>query len=201
MASVNTQLSLVLVAGYLLGSIPTGYLIGKIWNIDIRHYGSGNIGATNVLRTIGPFPGILVFLLDLSKGLLAVIIAQQILNSPLFVVLTGLAAILGNMYSVFLQFQGGRGVATGSGVLLGIAQDIFLAALIFAILLIFLTRYVSLASLLTPIFVAAAFFLLKRPLAYTLVAGVASLFIIARHIPNIKRLLKKSEPRIGETSA
>jgi glycerol-3-phosphate acyltransferase PlsY len=201
MAGVNTQLLLALVAGYLLGSIPTGYLIGKIWNIDIRRYGSGNIGATNILRIIGPFPGTLVFLLDLSKGLLAVIIAQQVFNSPLFVVLTGLAAILGNMYSVFLQFQGGRGVATGSGVLLGIAQDIFLAALIFAILVIFLTRYVSLASLLTPIFVAAAFFLLKRPLPYTLAAGAASLFIIARHLPNIQRLLNKSEPRIGETNA
>jgi len=194
---VNLTLPIILISGYLIGSIPFGYLISKIWNIDIRRYGSGNIGATNVYRTLGFMIALLVFVLDLAKGTLAVYLAQRIFDAPWLVISTGLAAILGHMYSIFLNFKGGRGVATSAGVLLGIAPDIFLGALIYTLLIILLTRYVSIASMTTPILVTAALFWLKRPLPYTLVIGLVSILILIRHLPNLKRLLTKSEPRIG----
>ncbi len=201
MAGVDIFALLIIAAGYLIGSIPFGYLIPKIWNIDVRHYGSGNIGATNVFRTLGPLLGIFVFILDIAKGTLAIYLAQQTMDAPLVIVLTGLAALLGHMHSVFLKFKGGRGAATGLGVLLGVAPDIFLGALILVVLIILITRYVSVASMIVPILVAAAFFALKRPLPYSLASVLFAILIIIRHIPNIKRLLEKSEPRIGGKSA
>jgi glycerol-3-phosphate acyltransferase PlsY len=201
MTSVDIQIAIILVASYLIGSIPFGYLIARIWNVDIRLRGSGNIGATNVFRNLGLVPGLLVFALDLAKGTLAVCLAQYLTTLPWLIVLAGFAVVLGHMFSVFLKFKGGRGSATGLGVLLGIAPDIFLGAIILVALIIFLTRYVSVASMTIPILVAAAFFVLKRPLPYTLATGLVAILIILRHIPNIKRLLKKTEPRIGEKDA
>ena len=189
---------LILLAGYLIGSIPFGFLIAKIWNIDIRRYGSGNIGATNVFRILGPFLGTVVFLLDLGKGALPVFLAQQATQNYWLIILAGAAAVLGHTFPVFLKFKGGRGAATGLGVLLGVAPDIFLGALLLALLIILITRYISVASMITSLAVTAAFLVLKRPLPYTLAAGLIAILIILRHIPNLKRLLKKTEPRIGE---
>lgn len=186
-----------MVAAYLLGSIPFGYLIARIWNIDIRRKGSGNIGATNVFRTIGPLAGSLVFLLDLLKGALPVLLAKQLTANPWLVILVGIATVLGHTYPIFLKFKGGRGAATGLGFLLAVAPDIFIGALILVILIILLTRYVSLASIITSPLVTLAFFLLKRPLPYGLIAALVSVIIILRHIPNIKRLLAGTESRIG----
>lgn len=188
---------LVIVAAYLLGSIPFGFLIPKIWNLDIRRQGSGNIGATNVFRTLGPVAGIIVFILDLVKGTIPVLIAQQVTAEPWLIILVGATAVLGHTFPIFLKFKGGRGSATGLGVLLGVAPDIFLAALILVIIIILITRYVSLASIITPPLVTLAFYLLKRPFPYTLVAGLVTLLIILRHIPNIKRLIRRTEPKIG----
>lgn len=192
---------LALIAAYILGSIPFGYLIAKIWNIDIRCFGSGNIGATNVLRTLGPIPGSIVFILDLLKGTLAIYLIQITTANPWAIILAGVLAILGHMFPVFLQFKGGRGAATGLGILLGIAPDIFLGTVILAVLIIWLTRYVSVASMFTSLAVAAALFILKRPFPYGLAAALITILIILRHIPNIKRLLNKAEPKIGEKHA
>ncbi|MBU0671742.1 MAG: glycerol-3-phosphate 1-O-acyltransferase PlsY [Candidatus Margulisbacteria bacterium] len=197
MGQVSTNILLVMVAAYLLGSIPFGYLIARIWNIDIRRKGSGNIGATNVFRTIGPLAGSLVFLLDLLKGALPVLLAKQLTANPWLVILVGIATVLGHTYPIFLKFKGGRGAATGFGFLLAVAPDIFIGALILVILIILLTRYVSLASIITSPLVTLAFFLLKRPLPYGLIAALVSVIIILRHIPNIKRLLAGTESRIG----
>ncbi|MFH1576603.1 MAG: glycerol-3-phosphate 1-O-acyltransferase PlsY [Candidatus Margulisiibacteriota bacterium] len=194
---MSTNILLVMVAAYLLGSIPFGYLIARIWNIDIRRKGSGNIGATNVFRTIGPLAGSLVFLLDLLKGALPVLLAKQLTANPWLVILVGIATVLGHTYPIFLKFKGGRGAATGLGFLLAVAPDIFIGALILVILIILLTRYVSLASIITSPLVTLAFFLLKRPLPYGLIAALVSVIIILRHIPNIKRLLAGTESRIG----
>ncbi|KPJ65680.1 hypothetical protein AMJ44_09740 [candidate division WOR-1 bacterium DG_54_3] len=195
------MINLLIPAGYLIGAIPFGYLIAKIWNVDIRRSGSGNIGATNVFRSLGLFPGLMVFALDLAKGTFAIYLAQQMTDLPWVIILTGLATILGHMYSIFLKFKGGRGVSTSLGVLLGIAPDIFIGTLIFAALVIFITRYVSVASMITPILVTVAFFTLKRPLPYTLTAGMVAILIIIRHASNLKRLLEKTEPRVGEKDA
>ncbi|MDD5382112.1 MAG: glycerol-3-phosphate 1-O-acyltransferase PlsY [Candidatus Margulisbacteria bacterium] len=187
---------LIILLSYLIGSIPFGYLIPRVWNIDIRRHGSGNIGATNVFRTLGALPGALVFVLDLAKGTIPVVVARQITPDPWLIVLAGAAAIIGHTFPMFLKFKGGRGAATGLGILLGIAPDIFAGALLIALAIIAITRYVSVASIITPLLVTAAFIALNRPLPYSIVAGLVSALIIIRHIPNIKRLLSGTEPRI-----
>ncbi len=193
---MNIQILLVLLASYFIGSIPFGYIIARIWKVDIRKHGSGNIGATNVFRILGPIPGILAFILDLLKGTLAIYLIFLTTNRPEIIILAGLCAIVGHTFPIFLKFKGGRGAATGLGVLLGIAPEIFLAAVVVVILIIVITRYVSLASIITPILVAIAFISFKKPLPYTIVVGLAAGLIVFRHIPNIKRLLKRQENRI-----
>ncbi len=191
---------IILIAAYLIGSIPFGYLISKVLNIDIRKFGSGNIGATNVFRTLGPVPGTIVFVLDLLKGTLPVYLAIQLGLNPWLIILAGIAAVIGHTYPVYLKFKGGRGAATGLGILLGIAPDIFVGAVAIAALIIYISRYVSLASIITPIIVTIALLAFGRPLPYSLAAGLISIIIIARHIPNIKRLLSGTERKIGEKS-
>ena len=188
----------LLLAGYLLGSIPFGLIIAAFWRIDIRKYGSGNIGATNVLRTLGIVPGSLVFTLDMLKGTAVVVPAAHYFNDPLLTVSCGLAAVLGHTFPVFLRFRGGRGAATGLGVLLGVAPDLFVFAVLLFSLIVGLTRYVSLGSILTTLAVAIAFFAFGRPWPYSSAAALISLIIILRHIPNIKRLLQGTESRLGE---
>ncbi len=193
---MKTEILLVLGICYLLGAIPFGYIIAKIWNIDIRRCGSGNIGATNVLRTLGPVPGFAVFFLDILKGILAIFLINLVTHKAEFIILAGLLAILGHSFSVFLKFKGGRGVATGMGVLLGIAPDIFIAAVIFAAVIIAVTRYISLASVLSSLFVAFLFILLNRPFPYVLLSVLIAVLITVRHAPNIKRILNRTEHKL-----
>jgi acyl phosphate:glycerol-3-phosphate acyltransferase len=197
MAAVTISIVLSILAAYLAGSIPFGYLIPKALGTDIRRLGSGNIGATNVFRILGPLPGSIVFVLDLAKGALPLFWMQSVTDNPWLVMLAGLAAVLGHTFPVFLKFKGGRGAATGLGVLLAISPEIFIGALIFAAVVILISRYVSLASITTPPLITLAFILFNKPLPYTIVAALLSLLIILRHIPNIKRLLKGTESRIG----
>ena len=140
---MNTMLPIIL--GYLIGSIPFGFLAGKIKGVDIRKVGSGNIGATNIYRSLGIWPALTVFILDMLKGTAAVYIAQALLpqSTPLlsreyFIVLSGVAAMVGHMYSIFLGFSGGKGAATSLGILFGIAPDLFVIAIIYVIICILL---------------------------------------------------------------
>jgi len=185
-----------MLAAYLLGSIPFGFLIAKIWNIDIRKYGSGNIGSTNVFRTLGPLPGTIAFALDFFKGMLAVYMGFWVGGDPLLVILMGVSVVFGHMFSIFLGFKGGKGAATGLGVLAGIAPDVFLVAVIVAAVVIAATRFVSLASILTALTVAALMFILHKPLPYALATFLVAVFILIRHIPNIRRLLNGTELRL-----
>ncbi|HEY1770492.1 MAG TPA: glycerol-3-phosphate 1-O-acyltransferase PlsY [Chthoniobacterales bacterium] len=197
---------LIIIVSYFLGSIPNGYLVGRARGIDIRTLGSGNIGATNVLRQLGKSWGYLVFFLDALKGILAVAIAMAVAHSrpvDLYPELLGIAAalscILGHTYPVWLGFRGGKGVATSAGTLLGLMPIAVISVLIIWATIFFLTRYVSLASLVAafslPIFVAAylhyrflhGFGLLPFSL---LIAAV----VIWRHHSNIRRLLQGTEP-------
>lgn len=195
---MDLQILMVILLAYVLGSIPFGFIIAGIFNIDIRQHGSGNIGATNVFRTLGPAAGIIVFTLDLLKGTLPIYLALQVTNNPWLIIMAGLAAVLGHTYSIFMKFKGGRGSATGLGILLGIAPEIFLGAFIMVMILILVTRYVSVASLVTPPLVTLAFVLLNKPLPYSIVAGLITVLIIIRHIPNIKRLAAGTERKIGQ---
>jgi glycerol-3-phosphate acyltransferase PlsY len=202
---------LVAVAAYLFGSIPTGYLLIRLFRQqDIRTIGSGNIGATNVLRSGGRGLGAATFLLDMLKGCAAVwlgaAIAPHLLPSmPVRNVeaLAALCAVLGHMFPVWLRFRGGKGVATGFGVFLVAAPLAALAAItVFAIVLA-LTRFVSLASILgSACFPVFAWFLVhgERPAFFIAVQGIVAFLVIAKHYQNIRRLLSGTESRIGTKS-
>ncbi len=199
---------LIVAASYLLGSIPTGYLLVRIFrNEDIRSVGSGNIGATNVLRSGGKGLGAATFLLDMLKGCSAVwlggFLGSLLLpGTPLrnAQALAALVAVLGHMFPVWLKFRGGKGVATGFGVFLVAAPLAALAAIsVFAIVLA-LTRYVSLASILgAASFPPFAWFLVKgdKPVFYIAVQCAVALLIIVKHHQNIRRLLDGTESRFG----
>lgn len=188
---------LLLLIAYLIGAIPFGYLVPKMLKIDIRRHGSGNIGATNVFRTLGPKYGILVFALDFSKGLLPVLLAKIFFINPWAIIMVGFMAILGHTYPVYLKFKGGKGAATGLGVLCAIAPDIFIGSILVACLIVYASRTISLASIITVLFTALAFTLLGRPLPYIIIVWIVTGLIIHRHIPNIKRIMAGTEPKIG----
>jgi glycerol-3-phosphate acyltransferase PlsY len=186
-----------------VGSFPTGLVDSKLARgIDVRQYGSGNTGATNVLRTLGPVAFVIVFLGDFLKGLAPVLLAVWLIGTPLAQVMAGLAAMGGHNWSVFLRFSGGRGVATGIGALWGIAP--LIAALVTAVTvtIILLSRYVSLGSIVGA-GVAIAGMLVAVLLGadrteYLLYAVPGALIVIARHRENIQRLLRGTERKIGE---
>jgi len=187
-----------MIIGYLIGSIPFGILVSKLWSLDIRQRGSGNIGATNVYRNLGPLAGGLVFILDYLKGYLAVSIGYWAGGIPIVILLTGISVILGHMFPVFLRFKGGKGAATGLGVLAGIAPEVFIFVVIFALLLLYLTHYVSITSILSSLLATGLMFFLHEPLPYSIGTAVVALFIVFFHLPNLKRLAAGSEPRLGE---
>jgi len=190
---------LVLLLSYLLGSIPWAYLVGRWYGgIDLRRYGSGNTGATNAFRILGPKAGFMVLAGDVLKGVLAVALARLAGGSEYLAAAAGLAAIAGHSWSVFLGFRGGRGVATAAGVILALAPLGVLVLLVVWLLVVFATRYVSLGSITVA---AIAPFVLGWTAHSWLMAGfglAAGGLVIYRHWPNIIRLRKGIEPRIGE---
>ena len=186
--------SILLIAGaYLLGSIPTGLLLAKAAGVDIRTTGSGNIGATNVYRTLGRTVGILTLLGDCFKGLIPVLIAQRLGMGDTMIAAAGAAAFLGHVYTVFLGFKGGKGVATALGVFLGVSPASVGLALVIFIAVVAVWRYISLGSITAaaamPIFVAA---LDRRPPVIAMTAGIA-LLVIWKHRENITRLREGTE--------
>ncbi len=194
---MHYALPLSALAGYLLGSIPFGFLIAKARGIDIRQHGSGNIGATNVLRVVGKKWGFLVFALDALKGFLAVYGTLLLIsNTPPALIAAALGCILGHNFPVWLRFKGGKGIATTAGALIGLFPLAIGVAFLVWIVLFYTTRYVSLAS----IFAAAVV-----PLVVWWQAGSFTLFVgfsfliaalaIWRHRSNIRRLLDGTENR------
>ena len=208
------EIALCSLIGFLCGSVPFGYWAGKLRGIDIRQHGSGNIGATNVLRVCGKGIGIPVFILDMLKGLAAVIIVSLIVPNPphheeanlAFCVLSGFAAILGHMFTPWLGFKGGKGVATAAGVLLGIAPVAMLVALTAWLLVFFTTKYVSLASIAAAVAVPstmAALMWRGQRLDWVLLGfGILlAALVIVRHRGNIQRLLAGTENKAGMKKA
>ena len=203
---------LIAAAAYLLGSIPVGYLLVRIFrHQDIRSVGSGNIGATNVLRSGGKGLGAATFLLDMLKGCAAVWLggflgALLLPATPLrsAQALAALFAVLGHMFPVWLRFKGGKGVATGFGVFLVAAPWAALAAISVFFAVVFLSRYVSLASILgAACFPVFAWFLVagSRPAFFIAVQCAVALLIIVKHHQNIRRLLACTESRFGARKA
>ena len=183
--------------GYLLGTIPSGLLVGKsLYGMDLREHGSKNIGATNAFRVLGPKAGLMVAIPDLFKGLLAVYIAQYFGREPLFVVLAGIAAICGHNWSIWLKFRGGRGVGTSVGVLLMLAPKVVGVVLVVFAVLVALTRYVSLGSVVGGIMVPFLMWYFDYPLEIKVFGIVVALFIVLRHRANIQRLLNGTENKV-----
>ena len=203
----------ITILSYLLGSIPFGIIICKLWKgIDIREYGSKNPGATNVYRAIGPIPALIVLLLDVSKGLIAtllisrIIIDQPVLNQTSLMIITGIAVILGHIFPVFASFKGGKGVATGLGVLISLTPLELVLALLLFLIIVAITRYVSLGSLSSALVILLALifekYYLHRPVADELLIAVLvlNIFIFYTHRSNIKRLLNGTENKFGKKS-
>jgi glycerol-3-phosphate acyltransferase PlsY len=188
--------ALVLAAAYLFGSIPFSYLVARRRGIDVRTVGSGNVGATNVMRTAGRAAGLFAFGLDFLKGAAATLLARVALGGALWPALAAVAAVLGHMYPVWLSFRGGKGVATGAGAFLvlvpvptAIALGTFAASA-------YLTRYVSVGSVLgASVLAAASFFAGPPPVAWS--ATAVALLILWKHRGNLRRIVTGTESRLG----
>jgi len=199
----------VIIIGYLLGSIPFGVIIGKlVRGIDVREYGSGSMGMTNVMRTVGAKAGLIVLFADLLKGSGAVALAWLIFYSaPDSTVYWGqmaggAAAVIGHSWPVYIGFRGGRGISTAFGAIMVISWPIGLICLATFLLMVAIFRYISLGSILAAIalVIAMAIFVVYdlEPFAYLAFTFVVAPIVIFRHRANIKRLLSKTEPKIGQ---
>ena len=210
-----------LAVAYLFGSTPTGYLAGKLLKgIDIREHGSKSTGATNVLRTLGKWPALVVLLIDVLKGVAAIVFARWFYSwiitlppvtppaafdlqtwLPWAVCLAGLAALLGHGRSIWLNFTGGKSAATGLGVLLAMSWPIGLGpAAVFAVVLA-LSRMVSLGSILAALTAIVLVCALEQPWPYRLLVVAGGIYVMVRHRANIQRLLAGTEPRLGQSQS
>ena len=199
------NLILALLISYLLGSIPTAYLFGKAYKgIDIRQHGSGNVGATNVFRVLGKWPGITVLVIDIIKGVLPLTVVGSFFHVGTVSgrVLLGVAAVVGHNWTVFLRFKGGKGIATSLGVLIGLTiqfPTLRLALLICILvwLAVFLvSAYVSLASILAAIALPVVIVATGQPFEFVLLGVIFCIFVALRHRPNIQRLLAGTESKV-----
>lgn len=190
------------VLGHVCGSVPSGlWLVQAFHGIDIRNYGSKNIGTTNVFRTVGPKTAVLVLIADAFKGILAVGIMSYFFHNPLLDVVTALGALLGHNYSLFLGFKGGKGVATALGLLIFMMPKVAVASLGIWLVCVLLTRYVSLGSIMAAIFTPPLAWYLGYPSAYVIFSLVAAFFVVLRHKENIHRLLTGTESKIKPGNA
>jgi glycerol-3-phosphate acyltransferase PlsY len=199
---------LVVLIAYLLGSIPTGFLVAKARGVDIRSVGSGNIGATNVFRILGKSAGAFVLLADAAKGWLAVFVVARLVSGwfypdagslarEWFSLCAGIAAILGHNYTCWLHFKGGKGIATSAGVLVALVPVPLLIILGIWIVVFAASRYVSLASICASFVLPFAAWFTGKNLATVIVTAALAVLAIYKHKTNIQRLMKGTENRIG----
>jgi glycerol-3-phosphate acyltransferase PlsY len=201
-------LLITLIFAYLAGSLPTGFLVARAMRVDITQVGSGNIGATNVFRVLGKGPGALVLIVDLLKGALAVLVAPMLAaamtptDSLALPALAALGAVLGHNYTCWLGFKGGKGVATSAGAMAALIPPAFGVTVITWLLVFFLSRYVSMASIAAALILpVATIFTVSGPTRWPLVAFTSALAALAvwRHRANIQRLKAGTELRINKS--
>jgi glycerol-3-phosphate acyltransferase PlsY len=199
-----------IIISYLVGSIPTAYIFGRLLKgIDIRKFGSGNVGATNALRVLGRGPGISVLVLDILKGFIVVTLLADILSSAVtgasvetLRIIFGLSCICGHNWTVFLRFKGGKGIATTFGFLLGLAikigglKVILALSVITWLIIFFMSRIVSLSSVITGIALSVYMFAFKQSNTLKFLSIILAIFIIIRHKSNLKRIFQGKEPRL-----
>ena len=188
---------LLILFAYLAGSIPIGVLLARLKGKDPRKTGSGNIGATNVMRSAGKALGIITLIGDILKGFIPTFIAVQ-LGVPAFIIaLVGLAAFSGHLFPIFLKFKGGKGVATGAGVFLAINPLVILISFIIFVIVFLIWKYVSLGSLVGTGIIPLSFFLFKTPTEYILLSLLIACGVFIKHKDNIKRLLAGTENKVS----
>lgn len=182
-----------------MGSIPFGLVISKFgYGVDIRKHGSKNIGAANVLRTVGILPGILTLVGDFIKGGASVFLARFLGAGDLIIILAGLAAIVGHSWPIFLKFKGGKGVATATGVILVMMPWAFLVLFVVYAIICAVFRYTSLSAIISALVFPIVVFFLKMPSLYLWFALAASVIVIWRHQQNIQRLIAGTERKLGK---
>ncbi len=193
-----TPYYLLIVAAYLLGSVPIGVVVARLFNgADPRTTGSGNIGATNVGRSAGKAAGIVTLVGDALKGAIPVLAALYLYPDPAFVSVVGLAAFAGHLFPVFLSFNGGKGVATACGVMLVVSPVATLIAIAVFVLIAAITRYVSVASITASIALPIILAILPGKTVFVPLGATVCVFIIIKHHENIKRLMQGKENKIG----
>lgn len=200
------SLILAVICAYIIGSIPTAYVFGKVLRgIDIREHGSGNVGATNVVRTIGKVPGRIVFVVDFFKGFAVVtllpLVFQQfapfssILSYKYFYFILGTAAICGHIWTVFLRFKGGKGVSTTMGVVAGLAPLVFILCVVVWVVVFFATRYVSVASIIAAVSLPLFAVITDQNIDFVVFCAVLTMVGVYSHRTNIKRLIQGKESK------
>ncbi len=200
---------ILMIFAYFLGGIPTSYIFGKVFKkIDIRKYGSGNVGATNALRVLGVKMGVITLIIDIAKGFFAIFIAKIIFKklnicpSDLILILVGLSAIFGHIFSIYLGFKGGKGVATSAGVFFALIPTPFIIAFVTFFIVVFISKYVSLGSIIASLVLVISELVINlknsfSQIEYLIFTFVIALFIIIRHKSNIQRLIKGNENKIS----
>jgi len=198
---VSTSIATIiaLIPFYLLGSFPSGYLLAKLHGIDITRQGSGNVGATNVARSIGKRAGIMTLLLDLTKGFLAVTLASLITDQIWFLAASAVAVVCGHCFSLPPLLKGGKGVATGLGVLVALAPGAALTSVVIFALVFSVTRIVSLSSILATLSAPLYSLVSNQPEAKSFALIILSLVIVYRHRENIKRLIEGREAKFASS--
>ena len=200
------ELVVVVIASYLIGAIPIGYIVARVWRgIDIRDYGSGVIGATNVLRTMGRGPFIAVLIGDALKGYVPTLATWYIFGTHDLQVAAGISTVLGHTFPVYIGFRGGRGVATSFGVYAALAMPLAIGLVAVGIFIVLALRYMSVMSMVTvPLGALVLVFLAILPggdvytWSKTIFGAFATAIVLLTHIPNIRRLIQGTEPKIGE---
>ncbi len=204
MLSIPIAILLIPLVAYLLGSIPFGLILAKLFGRgDVRKEGSGNIGATNVSRVAGPLAGILTLLLDGAKGAVAVLLTGRYSNdSATWMVIAGLAVLVGHCFPLWLKFKGGKGVATAAGLYLALCPPAFLGGLILFLLVAGFSRYVSLGSVAAAVAMPLLMYFLwvphhAPPLVITFGALAVAMLIVYKHDGNLQRLVQGTEPKFS----
>jgi glycerol-3-phosphate acyltransferase PlsY len=198
-------LFLGIIVAYIIGSIPTAYIFGRVLKgIDIREYGSGNTGATNVFRVIGKTPGIIVLIIDILKGYISAtylasgfMYLAPVTRPELYRIMMGLSAIAGHNWTLFLKFKGGKGVATSAGVVIGLIPKIFWLGFLIWLITFFITGFVSLGSIIAVISVPIFTLAFGEPVEIVVFMCLLCMIIIYKHKPNIRRLIRGEENRIA----
>jgi acyl phosphate:glycerol-3-phosphate acyltransferase len=194
-ADVAAFLVLLIIA-YVIGSIPFGLVVGKLfYGVDVRQQGSGNVGTTNVFRVLGKRAGVVVLVCDMLKGYIPALLAAHFFN-PWAAIFIAAAPVVGHMYSVFLRGRGGKGVATGAGVVAALVPLAFGLILVVWLLLVLTTRYVSVASLVAAVLVPVLVILYHDPLPYQIAAVLVAMIVWWAHRGNIRRLIEGTESRV-----